>query len=220
MGKLTEALNKVDKDREEQKNRARLSAEEYSKGGRNMKNSWWVWLFIVGFVVTIFVSFNAQKGKETTPLTEIFPDEEVAGVDVEYEFVDEKTAQNSEESTQKIKQSKEVQKEVVQEVVRKEVPIASEKKIEVKKIVKKPLAGTKVYTIQVASFKTEDRAKKSLQGLKEKGFSSAYIMSKNLGAKGVWYRIYVGKFNTKAKAKETLVKVKKIYKGSFIIKRK
>ena len=220
MGKLTEALNKVDKDREEQKNRARVSAEEYSKGGKNMKNSWWVWLFIVGFVVTIFVSFNSQKGKEATPLTEIFPDEEVTGVDVEYEFVDEKISQNSEENIQKIEPQKEVPKEVIKEVVKKEASVVPEKKIEVKKIVKKQLVGANAYTIQVASFKTEERAKKSLQGLKEKGFASAYIISKNLGAKGIWYRVYVGKFNTKANAEETLVKVKKVYKSSFIIKRK
>ena len=51
-----------------------------------MKNSWLVWIFLVGVVVTVFIAFNYQGSKKAVPLSEIFPEDETP-MDVEYEFV-------------------------------------------------------------------------------------------------------------------------------------
>lgn len=52
-----------------------------------MKNGWLFWVFIVGVVVTVFISFNYEGSKTAVPLSEIFPeDQELA--QVEYEFID------------------------------------------------------------------------------------------------------------------------------------
>ncbi len=211
MGKITDALKKSDEERLDQRQRSRVSAEEYSKGGKKMKNSWWVWLFIIGVVVTIFVSFNSQKGKDVAPLTEIFPDEKVVPVDVEYEFVESDIPAVDIQVTQKGEHEMDIKKEVV-----KDIPV---KKKKISKTIENKFTAKNSFTIQVASFKTEDRAKKKMDALNKKGYSLVYIVSKDLGSKGIWYRVYVGRFDTKAQAEELLKKVKREYKNSFIIKK-
>jgi len=208
MGKITEALKKVDEERLDKKKQNILSAAAYSKEGQKMKNSWLVWLFIMGFVITIFVAFNSQKEKDTIPLTEIFPDEEVVPVDVEYEFVESDVHKADNQNLQKA--------EKTNVVTVKDIPV---KKKEILKKVEAQPKSKGVYTVQLASFKTENRAQKILEELNKKGYSSAYIISKNLGTKGTWYRVYVGNFENKMQASEFLAKIKPEYKSSFIIKR-
>ena len=49
-----------------------------------MKNSWLVWILIVGVVVTVFFAFNQQND---VPFNDIFPEDESGPVDIEYEFI-------------------------------------------------------------------------------------------------------------------------------------
>jgi len=72
------------------------------------------------------------------------------------------------------------------------------------------------FTIQTASYKERTMAEKAASKMKDKGYP-AFVSSADLGDKGIWYRIYVGRFQTKTQAEEFLSKLKDDYQGSFII---
>ena len=82
---------------------------------------------------------------------------------------------------------------------------------------KKPVAANnggkpagKTYTIQVAAFKAsnETDANRLLSNLKNKGFA-AYRTVTKVKDKGIWIRIRVGKYKSRAEASTTLKKLKK-----------
>jgi len=76
--------------------------------------------------------------------------------------------------------------------------------------------NAKPYTIQVAAFKAAADADKLVAELKQKGFF-AYRAIGKIPGKGIWYRVRVGEFNTKAEAGSTIVKLKKAGKKPIIV---
>ena len=166
-----------------------------------MKNTWIIWVLIVGVVVTVLIAFNHQ-GKENVPLSDLFS-EQKATQNVEYEFV-----QNGQPP--------------VADITQKQVPSATVPAVET------PAAPTAVsestsagmknipFTIQVASFKDKAKAEKVVNDLNKNQFS-AYIVANTTPDKGTWYRVYAGKFETKDQAEASLTKIKATYKESFII---
>ena len=68
----------------------------------------------------------------------------------------------------------------------------------------------KVYTIQVAAFKSKNEtgANRLIDKLKSKGYD-AYRTIIKVKDKGIWIRVRVGKYKSKAEAKPTLEKLKK-----------
>jgi len=78
---------------------------------------------------------------------------------------------------------------------------------------KKP---SKVFVIQVGSFRKENRASLLVKKLKKEGYE-AYIVKKDLRDKGIWYRVWVGNFLDKKEANSVLDKIKKKYPKSFIV---
>lgn len=199
MSKITNALNKAAQERSRSMEKA-LKAE-----GGSMRNSWLIWVFSVGVIVTVFFAFNYEGEKNSVPLSEIFPDEETFPVDVEYEFVEAEVAPVESAQPEKIS--------VVESVVAPTPTPAVEivpAKVETKIMQKFP------YTIQVASFKTRSRAEKVVEELKGKGMAEGYITSRSVNGT-TWYRVYIGKFQSKDLAQETLASVKKSYKDSFVI---
>jgi len=79
--------------------------------------------------------------------------------------------------------------------------------------VKKSPAADKPYTIQVASYKAPDFAKKEISRIKAMGYSADVIK------KGGYFILCVGSFATKDAAKQTFAVMGKRYKGCMIIKR-
>jgi cell division septation protein DedD len=75
------------------------------------------------------------------------------------------------------------------------------------------------FTIQVASFRDVLKAQKVLEDLKTK-YSSAHIVAKDLGEKGLWHRVCVGQFATRAEATGFLEDVKMVYKDSLVVSNK
>jgi cell division septation protein DedD len=80
---------------------------------------------------------------------------------------------------------------------------------------KQPVASTskvkpsgKVYTIQVAAVKAAKDADRLVAQLKQKGYAAYSTISKVQG-KGIWFRVRVGKYESKADAGSTLQKLKK-----------
>jgi len=171
-----------------------------------MHKSWFTWLFIVAAVVMVFITFNYQSGKDAVPLSEIFPDEEIMPVDVEYEYVQEDVARSNGQAAAVIPDNVPAEKVIAVE--------AKEQIVPVREI--KPPDGDTNFTVQIASFKDKKRAEESLVRIR-KNVPSAYIGKRDLGAKGIWYRIYAGQFNLRSEAEMSLSNIKRNYNDSFII---
>jgi len=175
-----------------------------------VRNSWLFWTFIIAVIITVLVAFNYQGGQHVVPLSEIFPDEEIVPIGIEYEFVDES---RSADTPQTIKKYIELPKPKIsldpKAIVKQQKQSATKKSDSI--ITKSPL------TIQVASFKDKKKAEVAMEQMKGKGYEAAYIRSKDLGEKGMWHRVNVGKFQTQNQAKKYLNILQKDYQGSFII---
>lgn len=217
MGKITNAFNRSEKERNFKKNvvdviNQKNEMSDYGIiGKKGLKNSLLIWVFVGAVLITVLLAFNKQ-GSQKIPLSEIFPEQEVFPVDVEYEFVGSEVVDQIEP------------KEVV-DMEKKQVAVT----VEEKKVVKTPVAEVVVkalelqtpvgnyYAVQVSSFKNSSRAKRDVDNLIKKGYE-AYSIPKNLGSKGTWHRVYIGKFITKNSAVVFLKEVKKEFKDSFIRK--
>ncbi len=66
----------------------------------------------------------------------------------------------------------------------------------------KPTAGS-AYVVQVASFPQQSDAQALKERLAQKGYN-AYTQDADLGAKGVWHRVYIGPFDDSATAGKTV----------------
>ena len=73
--------------------------------------------------------------------------------------------------------------------------------------------GTKLYTIQVATYREQALAQKEMQQLKKKGYSSFIIPS------GKFYEVCTGSYFEKNKAYNCLKSLKKTYKDCFLRKK-
>ena len=213
MGKIISALNKASEERldfissQEEINKDLNMIKKESK----MRKVWFTWLFVAAVVVMVFITFNYQSGKDAVPLSEIFPDEEVTPVDVEYEFVQEDTAK---EDTIKGEKQEVVAVPAVEPPALAAVVKAKEEVVPAKKIA--PQVTESKYTVQIASFKDSKKAEEALTKIR-KNVPSAYMSAQDLGGKGVWYRIYAGQFNARSEAEISLSDIKRNYNDSFII---
>ena len=75
-----------------------------------------------------------------------------------------------------------------------------------------PASGTGRYTIQVASSQNRVEAKALVKKLKASKYD-AYIMEADLEAKGIWYRVRVGHYETRDMATKALKIIQKREKG-------
>jgi cell division septation protein DedD len=64
-----------------------------------------------------------------------------------------------------------------------------------------PLSPSKLYCVQVASFKKKADADRLRSRLRKKNYK-AFVDLANLGKKGIWYRVRVGRFGRKKTAEE------------------
>ncbi|MCD6578614.1 SPOR domain-containing protein, partial [bacterium] len=73
------------------------------------------------------------------------------------------------------------------------------------------------YSIQLGSFKTENRAKTAKNGFsKELKAKFLFVTKSNLGKKGIWFRVKYGRFQDKAKATEIMNSLKEKNIPSFL----
>jgi len=205
LSKITKALQE---DSEQRSNADSLAEENARVFVRNtketkMRKTWFTWAIVTTAVVTVFFAFNYHGGKDAVPLSEIFPDEGAYPAGVEYEFVQDEVPEKVVEETVAVV----VEEKIVPKVIS-EAPVVS---LGEREVVKKFN-----YTVQIASFKELRKAEEALTKIRAK-VSSAYISSNDLGAKGVWHRIYAGQFDLRSEAEVTLNDIKQNYDSSFII---
>lgn len=79
----------------------------------------------------------------------------------------------------------------------------------------KPAADSGGFTIQVRSSPNEADAKQFADSLKSAGFD-AYVMRADLGGKGVWFRVRVGRFQSREEAQREMGKLRS-HAGTAII---
>ena len=160
-----------------------------------MKKSWLTLILILVVVLIGVVVLNYQAKKQASPLSEIFPDEGASPGDVEYEFV---------------KTDGTPQTQQMSAMTTKPAPTTAAKN-------QTAVSPQLPFSIQVGSFKEENKAQQVLQELQKKQYSGAFVLQRDLKDKGVWYRVYVGQFETKSAAETSLPQVKNNYKDSFIV---
>lgn len=190
-----------------------------------MKRTWLVWILVGGVIVTVLIAFNYERGKETVPLSEIFPDKDAAAPEVEYEFfdTDEKGSVPMAAAPMKEVPAAPVTATPVPPTASatapvKKTPSTTSKVARPPAVVAPPPVATsttgKVFTIQVAAFKEKAKAQKAVQQAQQKGYS-AYVDERSSSG-NIWYQVCIGKFDSQGAAKELLNKVKQDYKDSFI----
>lgn len=200
---------------------------------KNMKRTWLVWILMGGVLVTVLIAFNYERGKETVPLSEIFPGKGALHNEVEYEFFDTDEKGSALVATPEMKQpSRPVQsapaaaaKAPVTSVPAKQASAVTSSTAKPKTTVVTPASSSggttitggsgKIYTIQVAAFKERSRADKAVAQAQQKGYS-AYVDEKSRSDGSIWHQICIGKFDTQSPAKELLIKIKQDYKDGFI----
>lgn len=76
----------------------------------------------------------------------------------------------------------------------------------------------KPFTVQVWSFQDKNKAELASERLKKQNYP-AYIVTQELEKKGIWYRVWVGAFETKEEATKLVKEIRKDYKDSFVTSR-
>ncbi len=177
-----------------------------------MKNSWLTWTLIVGVVVVVLIAFNHQNRNQNVPLTEIFPEEKENPSNVEYEFVNKEQASSA--------PAKAAPKPAVVAKPVTPAPTAPSPAVAPAPTSSStaPIVKTNnlSYRIQVASTQDKKKADEMVSKLKAKNMD-AKIVEKNLGDKGIWYRIYIGQYATKKEAEDFAQTIKADFPNSLVI---
>jgi cell division septation protein DedD len=190
-----------------------------------MKKSVIVGVFLVGVLGTVFYIYNYQTTQQEISLNTIFAGEESYSSDVEYEYVgaDGKTLaetaaamkltptkENPAQITQPIEKAAQTIQTVAATIQEADQVIAEKVTTPVSSLAKS------AFTIQVASLKDKTGAERVLKDVTTKSYSG-FIVPRDLGDKGTWYRVYVGQFDIKSEADAFLAKVKQDFPDSFVI---
>jgi len=171
-----------------------------------MKNQWNIWIWVLAALVVILLIMNISASKNSVTLTANGPSvQTTADEGTEFLLMDEPIVETPAAPTSK------AQKTVAPAAVVSAGPVKAATPVVTSASLPKGL-----FTIQAASFKEQKYAEAELQRALAAGLP-AYLASSDLGAKGVHFRVYVGKFATKAEADQLLPKTRQIYPGSFIL---
>jgi len=176
-----------------------------------MKNQWVLWFLIIVVIGVVLFAFNYQGNQDAVPLSEIFPSQESSDVaEVEYVFMDTPTLPVEETAPESVTPPETQTVEIA-------VPDPVTQPVETAGTARAADSTGGPYTIQVASFQKKEYAQKVIDELKQKGHQ-AFLEDKDLGAKGVWYRVYVGKFQSSDDASQYISRLPNKFNDGFVLK--
>jgi len=176
-----------------------------------MKKQWPIWVFSIIVIMIVFFAFNYQGGEEGVPLSEIFQEEKQDdAVEVKYVYVDQK-GQKEKITSEWVEDEDPSQQSADYKLQEKPAPNVSEAKVS-----EKAEFSPASYSIQVSSYKEKATAQRALERIQKNGHE-AYLVSKDLKEKGVWHRIYIGRFATRSSAEEFMQKIKEEFAHCFVI---
>jgi cell division septation protein DedD len=152
------------------------------------KNTWWIFLLIVSGVVILFLSLHMGKTQN---------DQGVVLNDI---FLKKPPPESP-----------------VTPVVPVE-PIPSVAPVPPAAVAVSPKNNLETgFTIQVYSFQDRKKAENALQALKNNGYQ-AFLSERDLGGKGVWYRVRVRGAGDVSESHKMLDEIRKKYNSGFILK--
>ena len=175
-----------------------------------MKGSWIIPTFVIVLTVGALIYFNSERGGDRRPLKELFGEENHnRPSEIEYEIVNSTQTNAAVQSTPTMVAVKETAAKVITNAATavKGANPSADAVLKTKE---------KYFTIQLASSKDQAKAQAVLDKVK-KDHADAYLVSKDLGDKGVWNRIYVGQYNSKQDADTALNSFKKDFPQAFIM---
>ncbi len=144
----------------------------------------------------------AKEGIKTEILPSAEGPNETSTVQDADEVNQAKTVVKQEEPAEKSKEKATApQRESVKKKDSKEAP-----KVKTEKVTSK-LNGSKMpFALQIASYRTITQARKEADRWRKKGYF-VRVRSADLGRKGIWYRVYLGKYRSLEEAKKASVKL-------------
>ncbi len=177
-------------------------------------NPWAKGAIIVLGIVLLFLIFNYEPASRMPEVSKI------ADYDPEYSFEDEEVYENVEEKVGAVESvtaetaPQEKETEMIAEGTKMaERPTVSPAKEEPQAEEKTPM--TEFYSVQIASLKEEERAKNLASKIGETGYSVEVVVQ-DIGGKGTWHRVYVGRYASKKEAEKILSRIRADYKDAFI----
>ena len=182
-----------------------------SKNQNWMQENWPIWLLVVVALLVIAALINrnaANQQEETATVNE----EEESNQSVETPA--QETAQNPEPSPSAIAES---QTAGTGSNVSPVTPVPSSITPSAGKL-SSTAQQKKMFAIQIQSFQDQTKAHKSLMELTKAGYTP-YIVRRDLKEKGIWYRVFIGDFQSKQEANTKLAELKQKYKDSFVVSR-
>lgn len=199
-----------------------------------MRSDWSSLLLVAGILTVVFFAFNYPGSQQLIPFEKLFPDEKPlppAPDSIVYEFVDRSgnvyyppspmitldTAGKKNSSRSAAKPS--VAPQVKTSSARKEsrpTPVLSPPVSEKAASVAVPVTTGNYFTVHIASHPQRDTAQTQVNKLQAAGHA-ALIIQRDLGAKGTWYRVYVGKFADHDEAEASLPKLKSSFPDAYVI---
>lgn len=196
-----------------------------------MKNQWLVWAFIAGVIVIVIVAFNSENQRKTGHYAEDVPAEvqyeDESAIHAEAALpaapIIKEGAKKVAASVQAVKQEAVVTAQETYQIAQSKAGTDADQVVSQAESAVVAPASNEVsdftgvaYTIQIASVKELKDAQRALADVLKKDYPG-YIVQRNLGDKGVWYRVYVGKFDTKPDADAYLGEVQKGFPSAFVI---
>jgi len=79
-------------------------------------------------------------------------------------------------------------------------------KVKTEKIARPAKEVSRPFALQIASYRTLTQAKKEAQRWRKKGYY-VRVKSANLGRKGIWYRVYLGRYRSLEEAKKASIRL-------------
>ena len=189
-------------------------------------------LLIIGTIALILFVFNFPGSEQAVPFNRIFPDDTQQEVrpPAPKSFIVPRCPEPRRNWFPKIsfpnflKPSAQVSSVKKENVVPEKLNVPTPKsEIPAKVSIVVPVSDltkgereNKNFAIQVVSYKNQEQAQEVLKSIQTQGHP-AYIISRDLGASGIRYRIYVGRFVTREEAENYLPKMTELYRDSFVV---
>ncbi len=199
----------------------------------------WSGLFVFSFAMIFFIGTLVGRGSIKVDLGQKKLSKEIGNYEnslnnvknKNVEIIDDtpdlvfyETLQKKEspKSSVRKKNSPKVHRKVKKIVKKKTVVYKPALAVKEKKVLNDNLLGKNSdiykYSIQIASFKGVNDAKKTVNNFKKKGYSAYYVKAV-VRSSEVWYRVRIGAFKDRIDAKKTLLRLEKNNIDGFLVTR-
>jgi hypothetical protein len=159
-------------------------------------------LFVIVFIVAVLFVCNYQWDNVDIPLSRIFSEDSGEFSETEHAHIKKDAGDTSKTDSTGIKEIRQSRFSKKSENLQSDIVTSDFSRVP--------------FTIQVASYKDKKKAKAAFDRIKANDYP-VYLIEKSLDEKGVWYRIYIGEFNTRDEADEYLLNIRGDFKDGFII---